>query len=340
MTDIKSLAQFGDDPTSGNRSVNFQFELPRDAPKLLGGTRYLPQSGITSGYACETPSPGYSNSQRTVEGACEISYWVEAEFRLKKQQTGCLTRHVEISDFYPHLHISLQRPIHLSQKLAAGYLSNRTFDKVINVSLVLEQLEPCRNVDDGDTNGIRYVSLPMTLAMNTPSVANSFLPWDTRQSLKCYFEYRWEMKTSFSTNKGQPDAMLDRERLVFKSTSTAVTKRCHVYFRPATNSVVSNHYVAISQLDLAVPDFIKEPSYEWGLLSRQYSIHVSLAFEKLEGQLIPKFQTVLRLMVDAGEIFAEDIGGMSTGKAAVNSQHGGEAAEWMTRCPSPLPLYC
>ncbi|EXJ70289.1 uncharacterized protein A1O5_06357, partial [Cladophialophora psammophila CBS 110553] len=275
LTDVKSFAQFGNDPASGNSIVNFRFDLPIDAPKVLGGIRYLPQSGLITGSACETPSPGYFNNQRTAKAFCEMAYWLEAEFRLKERQVGCLTRPVEVADFYQHLHISIQRPFHFSHKVTTGYFSKCCHETAINYSLILGQLEPCRTVHDEETNGIRYVSLPMTLAMNTPSMADCFLPWDTRQSLKCYISCRWEMKTSFSTTK---DTKLDSGKLIFESIKTTPTEHCCVYFRPTTNSGLSHNYAAISQIDLTVPKFIKEPTSRWGLLSRQYSLQISLAF--------------------------------------------------------------
>lgn len=341
LTDVKSLPQFGNDPATGNSAVNFQFDLPIDAPTLFGGTRYLPPSGVTRGYFYEVPSPGYLSNQRKVEGLCEVSYWIDAEFRLKGNQVGYLTRHVDVSDFYHCLQVSIERPLHLPLKVAGGYFSKSRHEMGVNLSLVLQQLEP-RRLAHNKANGPSCGSLPLGLAMNARSVADNPLPWDTRQSLKCYVDCKWETKLSFSTIRDQPNTKLGHERLVFDATSTTTAERYCVYFRPETKLTSSHYHAAISELDLTIPEFIQEPSYQLGLLSREYSLNVSLAFDKLGGLALPRIHKVLGLVVNPDKSYTEIIGDgdILGGRIVVASQNGDETRNKVARCTSPLPLYC
>jgi hypothetical protein len=341
LTDVKSLAQFGNDPATGNSNVDFQFDLPIDAPKLFGGTRYLPGSGVIRGYSYEAPSPGCFSNQRMVEGLCEVSYWIDAEFRLKGQQVGCLTRHVEVSNFYHCLQVSIERPLHFPLKVAGGYFSKYSYEKAVNLSLVLQQVEPRQTVHN-KTNGTPCGSLSLGLTLNARNAADIPLSWDTRQSLKCYVDCKWEAKVLFSTIKDQPNMKLERERLAFDSAAATSTERCCVYFRPETKVTSSLYYAAISELDLLVPKFIQEPSYHLGLLSREYTLKVSLAFDKLGGLVLPGIQGVFGLVVKPDEACTDIIGDgdVSSGKIDIDLRHGEETAEKAARCRSPLPLYC
>lgn len=341
LTDVKSIAQFGSDQETSNSTVSFQFDLPIDAPKLFGGTRYLPRSGVIRGYAYRAPSPRCLSYQRAVEGLCEVSYWIDAEFRLKGQQVGCLTRHVEVSNFYHCPQISIERPLQLPLKVAGGYFSKSSHEIAGSLSLVLQQVEPCR-LARHKANGTPCGSLQLGLAMNIRSVADTPLPWDTRQSLKYYVDCKWEAKISFSTTRDQLNMELGHERLVFDSTSTTSTERCCGYFRPETKLASSQYYAAISELDLTVPKVIQEPSYQLGLLSREYTLKVSLAFDKLGGVVLPGIQGAFGLVVKPNEACTEATGDADifNEKIAISSQHGEVTTNRVARCTSPLPLYC
>ncbi|EXJ67833.1 uncharacterized protein A1O5_09179 [Cladophialophora psammophila CBS 110553] len=64
--------------------------------------------------------------------------------------------------------------------------------------------------------GNRYISFPLTLAMNTRSFAKEILPWDTRQPLRCRVKVKWSMKVSFSTTRDNSGAKFDTDRVILK----------------------------------------------------------------------------------------------------------------------------
>ncbi|RVX70999.1 hypothetical protein B0A52_06157 [Exophiala mesophila] len=341
LTDVKSLAHFEKDAETGDSVANFHFDLPIDAPKLFGGTRYLPQSGATKGHASQSPSPGCLGSPRIVEGLCEVFYWIDAEFRLKGQNVGCLSKHLDVSKLYPGFRISFQQPIHLPLKVSGGLFQKPSHEIEVNLSLVLQQGEPPQKAQD-EAHGSSNVSLQLGLAMNAQSVSERRLPWNARQSLKCYIDYKWETKFSFATGRDQKQTNPDCKPLVFRSSSQTSTKRCCVYLRPEVVHSSSHYYSALCQLDLTVPKFIQEPSFQRELLAREYNLIVSITFDRLDGLRLTGIERVFELLVSPDEEHTKAIGDgdMRNGKWASGSQNDDGATKAAVGCATNLPLYC
>lgn len=98
----------------------------------------------------------------------------------------------------------------------------------------------------------------------------------------------------------------------------------------------------MSELDLIVPEFIKRPSFQLGLLSRTYTLKVSFAFDKLGEMVLPQVKGVFDLTVDPVHVCT----GMIRDEVAFNGepdlslQHNVQLAKEVTRPTSPLPIYC
>lgn len=347
LTDVKPLTHFHDDSVASNRAANFQFDLPSDLSTIWGGTRYLPRPAIFNFNLFKPPSPGGLNDQRMVKGVCEVLYWIEVEFRLRGVSVGYLSKHIGISELYPCLQVCIDRPIHVSFQILPGYFAKSSHPTAINVALTLGQSDPCVRGQERDKQGTRYVSFPVTLTMNTRSVAGEFLNWDTRQSLKCHIKATWSMKVSVSPSRDQARAKVDSKRFVSKPTTTTSIESCVIFFRPvlysgktmveAAKPIPCQSYAAISQLQIAIPDFIREPSYQWELLSKEYHLEILLAFDNLEKISLPKFQRTFRLVVVPCEKCTE--ARICTGDETTAEQDQ-EPITPLTKCESPLPLYC
>lgn len=250
------------------------------------------------------------------------------------QTGGSLTRHVEVPNFYHSHQVLIKRALYFPFRATSSWFSTLRSDRTVDLSLLLQQVDP-RPTTRIETNGDQGWSLSIGLTLNALGPAGQPLPWTTRQSLKCHVTCKWEAKVSFSTSKA-------RGRLLFNSASTTSTEHCSAFFRPETELSSPHHYVAMSELDLIVPEFIRRPSFQLGLLSRTYTLKISLGFDKLGEMVLPQVQGTFSLTVNPVHVCTGTIRDEVAfdGEPDVSPQHNVELTKEVTRSTSPLPIYC
>lgn len=275
------------------------------------------------------------------EGLCEVSYWLDAEFRLNSKQVGYLSKHVEVPSFYSCLQASIERPVHFPLKVASDWLWGSRHGKTANFSLLLQQIER-RPTVYLKTKEFTCASFSLGMTLKALGIAGITLPWDTRQSLKCYINCKWEAKVSFSPIQDHGNMKAEHGRLIFEVASPTSTERHTVYFRPETKLVSSNYYVAMSELDLSLPEFIQQPSCQFGLLSREYTLKLSLAFDKIGGISLPEIQKDFSVDVKPVGVCADAVYDEVTVGGTLDSclQNDEELSKEAAVCRSQLPIYC
>lgn len=296
LTDIKTPSDFrpssspGQTDSQQGRHVDFFFELPTHTSCTNGTLRPLPLSGTVSGTTNLTQTTAL-NDHKVIQGECEVTYWIEAQFRLAGKKVGFLNHDVHISALYPRLRVSVSKGFPHTLRAKPDMLARCRFQKCPKLSVNLSESDMAVESDSNPRK--RRISIPMTLALDTSSTA----PIDCRQSLKCSVEAKWEVKSHFSTVPVRSSA--DRPHIsqaVYKTT-TASTQKAIILFRPlpryedrdAPNAKTAppSDYFATSRLDLSVPDALSQPSLRWDYLSRAYMLNLTLNFDSIQGA--PKY---------------------------------------------------
>ncbi|KAI1625511.1 hypothetical protein EDD37DRAFT_306648 [Exophiala viscosa] len=289
LTDIKTASDFqAPAQTSANDSQNahhapFYFELPTTISSS-GSTklRALPLTSRISG-TTRRPSTGGLNDTRSIRGECDISYWIEAQFQQAGKLVGFLSEPVKIvpSLYTPRLRASLantkSQPLTLPAK--PDLLSRCKIAKTPALSVTL--YEPDMAISTDPTTNKRSIALPLAISIDhTASI-------DARQSVKCTADIKWEVHTRFSptANNGRRSSISET---VYKSTTASVCESS-ILFRPLPQyeNTQRKSYIATSQLDLAVPDAVSQPTLQWRHLSRTYTLDMTLTFHGLQGA--PKY---------------------------------------------------
>ncbi|KIY02998.1 uncharacterized protein Z520_01464 [Fonsecaea multimorphosa CBS 102226] len=316
LTDVKAMSDFrhstciSETDTRKVRHLDFYFELPTTIAGQDGVFRPLPLTGVFTGTTTITQNTAL-NDHRVERGDCEVSYWVEVNFRLSGTQVGFLNQHIQISSLYPCLRASPARGNPLTIRAKPDILSRCRFQKPPDLSLTLSEAD--MTIKRDAQTGKRHISVPLTVAMD----ASEALSMDSRQSLKCSVEAKWEVNTRFSTTPGRPSAAKVRAGEVIYKKTTASTHKSTILFRPLPQyddyrraqkgkKNPAEPYVATSQLDLAVPDAVSQPSLEWKHLSRTYTLDLSMTFHG--GQGAPKYSlhNGISLLVKADASKADD----------------------------------
>ncbi|OQV00429.1 hypothetical protein CLAIMM_05923 [Cladophialophora immunda] len=316
LTDVKAVSDFrqttciSETDTRKGRHLDFYFELPTTISSEAGIFRPLPLSGVFKGTTTVTQSTAL-NDHRVTHGDCEVSYWIEAQFRLSGLQVGFLNQHIQISSLYPCLRATPTRGTPLTIRAKPDILARCRFQKIPSLSLTLPEAD--LTIKREPQTGKRQISVPLTVAMD----ASESLPMDARQSLKCSVEVKWEVNTRFSITPGRPSAARLRAGEVIYKTTTASTQKSTILFRPlpqyddprrAQNAKKNpaEPYVATSQLDLAVPDAVSQPSIDFRYLSRTYTLDLSLTFHGGHGAPKYSLHTSIPLSVTAYGSKADD----------------------------------
>ncbi|KAK4946511.1 hypothetical protein LTR10_014363 [Elasticomyces elasticus] len=293
LTDIKTVSDFhAPSPTSTGRNDSqkaphapFYFELPTTISSS-GSTklRALPLTSRISG-TTRLASTGGLNDTRTIRGECNISYWIEAQFQQAGKQVGFLSEPVKIAPslYTPRLRASIantkSQPLTILAK--PDLLSRCKIAKTPALSVTL--YEPDMAISTDPATNKRSITLPLAISMDL----NGKTAVDARQSVKCSADIKWEVHTRFSptANNGRRSSISE---VVHKSTTASVCKSS-ILFRPLPQyeNTQRKSYVATSQLDLAVPDAVSQPTLQWGHLSRTYALDMTLAFHGLQGA--PKY---------------------------------------------------
>lgn len=303
LTDIKTLSDFRATPASTPddsekaQHADFYFELPSNVSAAEGKLRYLPISSHMTGTTRAAAQDAALSDNRAIRGDCDVSYWIEAQFRLAGQQVGFLSEHVKISSLYPRLRASLPRGLPLTMSAKPDLLARIKLQKRPDMTVTL--YEPDMAIERDPQTGKRQIVLPLAVAMEMQSPASGTRSIDSRQSFKCSVEAKWEVNSRFSTARAPPNGGRTKPDETIHKVSSASTQKSTILFRPlpvyddATGPKVKNaasqqtSYVATSQLDLAVPDAVSQPSLRWEHLSRSYALNLSLNFHGIQGA--PKY---------------------------------------------------
>ncbi|KIX01111.1 uncharacterized protein Z518_10177 [Rhinocladiella mackenziei CBS 650.93] len=300
LTDIKTPSDFrpcsstSQNDSQKGRHADFYFELPTHASTKDGTLRSLPLSATISVNTSPAPNTAM-NDRPVIRGECEVSYWVEAQFRLAGKQVGILSRHVQIPSLYPCLRASISRGHPLTMHAKPDFLTRCKFQKNPDLSITLH--EPEMIMEWRTTTGKRHVSLPLAIAMDMQQQTSDCNSIDPRQSFQCSVEAKWEVNSRFSNVPVHSNTeRLKCSDVVYKTT-LASSQKANVLFRPlphydgsrdsrnqnANNRTSSISYTATSQVDLSVPNAVSQPSLYWGLLSRTYTLDLSLHFHGVQG---------------------------------------------------------
>ncbi|EXJ95663.1 hypothetical protein A1O1_00785 [Capronia coronata CBS 617.96] len=295
LTDVKPLSHFRPSTASTRsdsekaRHVDFYFELPANICTLDGVSRSLPLSATISGTTSTAPRGGLNDPQ-LIQGNCEVSYWVEAQFCLAGREVGFICEHVRMLSLYPRLRASLTKGLPLTIRAKPDLLARCRLQK--SPALEVALYEPDMTIDHDTKSGKRQMSIPIAVTMDIHPPAAGADSLDARQSLKCSVEARFEAHTRFSSGPllSNGERILPDEAI---SKSTASTQKSTVLFRPlplyddqdipGAKSKRRHPYVATSHLDLSVPDAFSQPSLRWKHLTRTYTLHLSLNFHGLQG---------------------------------------------------------
>ena len=314
LTDVKAASEFRPTPSGSQkesekvRHADFYFEIPTSTSTTNRISPPIPLSGTFTG-TNNFNQKGSLNDNPVVHGECEVSYWIEAKFRLAGRQVGFLNRHIQVSALYPRLRISLAKNAPLTIRAKPDLLARCRFQKSPEVQLTFS--EPNMSVTRDCTTGKRHITLPLAATMGTTS--NAFAV-QSRQSLTCTVEAKWEVNVRFSTMAGRtnPDRLKATETI--HKTTTASTQKSTILFRPLPQydskddprSNLSGPHITTSQLELSVPDSVSQPSLDWKFLSRSYTLNLTLHFRGIQGAPNYSLQTRLPLSVAACDSKADE----------------------------------
>lgn len=301
LTDIKTIDDFQPseptpttNPQQNAHHAPFYFEIPTTVSSSSSTNNKLcalPLTGRVSG-TTKLPSNGSLNDTRTIRGECDISYWIEAQFRQAGRQVGFISEPVRINPslYTPRLHASLaDQPVTLAAK--PDLLSRCKKIHRTPASLSVTLYEPDMAISTDPSTGKRTVTLPLAISMDLAAAKGGVGMVDARQSIKCTADVKWQVHTRFSS---APGCAAGRRRSVSETvqkSTTASTHKSTVLFRPLPlyddKTTHQKSYVATSQLDLAVPEAVSQPSLHWSYLSRTYMLDMTLNFHGLQGA--PKY---------------------------------------------------
>lgn len=300
LTDIKSAGDFRSHTISNQKHstqacyVDFFFKLPTHASASAGLTKTLPLTTTIEGSTSVTQSTAM-NDRHIVQGECEVSYWIEAQFRSRGRQVGSLHQPVQISGLYPHLHISLSNGQPLTIDATPDLLARWKMQKSPKLSVSI--YEPEITIVRDHKTGKRHISIPIAVAMEMQTPPGGSTSIDARQSLKCSVDAKWQVSDRFSIIPVRGKGQIPLRGEAINKTSTASTQKSNILFRPlpvyensdtSKDKSTQTSYVAASALELSVPDAISQPSMCWNHFARSYKLDLSLTFHGLQGA--PKYK--------------------------------------------------
>lgn len=300
LTDIKAAGDFRAHVIPNQKlsvqgyCVDFFFQLPTHGSATTCLTKTLPLTTVIEGSTSVTQSTAM-NDRQIIEGECEVSYWIEAQFRSRGQQVGSLHQPVRITGLYPHLQVSLSDGQPLTVHATPDLLSRLKMQKSPKLSVSI--YEPDITIERDLKTSKRHISIPIAVAMETQPSSGGNSSIDSRQSLKCSVEAKWQVNDRFSIIPVRGKGRIPLRGEVIHKTSTASTQKSNILFRPLPlyeNSDIAKgefkqaSYVAASELELSVPDAISQPSLCWNHFARSYTLDLSLTFHSLQGA--PKYK--------------------------------------------------
>ncbi|KEF62349.1 uncharacterized protein A1O9_00321, partial [Exophiala aquamarina CBS 119918] len=307
LTDIKSAGDFRSHTVSNPKHstqahyVDFFFKLPTHASASAGLSKTLPLTTSIEGSTSVTQSTAM-NDRHIVQGECEVSYWIEAQFRCRGQQVGSLHQPVRISGLYPDLHISLWNGQPLTIGATPDLLARWKMQKSPKLSVSI--YEPEITIIQDLKTGKRQISIPIAVAMEIHTPPGGTTSIDGRQSLKCSVDTKWQVSDRFSIIPVRAKSRIPLRGEVINRTSTTSTQKSNILFRPLpvyektdTSKSKSNQtsYVAASALELSVPDAISQPSLCWNYFARSYTLDLSLTFHGFQGA--PKYKVTRNIPI-------------------------------------------
>lgn len=300
LTDIKAAGDFHPHVISCQKQstqgycVDFFFQLPTHASASTGTSKSLPWTTVIEGSTSVTQSTAM-NDRHVVQGECEVSYWIEAQFRSRGEQVGSLHQSVRITAIYPHLQISLSHGEPITVQATPDLLTRWTMQKSPKLSVSI--YEPDIAIEQDHKTGKRQISIPIAVAMDLQKLPRGDHCFDSRQSLKCLVEAKWHVKDRFSVIPVRGKDRIPVRGEVIHKTSTASTQKSSVLFRPLplyedNDKKRGQHkqtsYVGASELELSVPLAVSQPSLCWNHYARSYTLELSLTFHSLQGA--PKYK--------------------------------------------------
>lgn len=312
LTDIKLASDFKpaspsatENDAQTGRHVDFYFELPTSTSTADGIFRPLPLSGVFKG-SVNLNQNKTLNDTRLIPGDCEVSYWIEVKFRRAGKLVGFLHNHVQVRSLYPQLRASLGRPAPLTIRAKPDILTRVRFQR--SPELFLTVCDPDMTLVESDGQpGKRQISFPLSVAMHAP---DSFHHTQSRQSLTCTVEAKWQVHTRFSTLSGRRSLDRVNANETIHKTTTASTQKSTIQFRPlpqysdnddqqsmGRNTWAGDPFVVTSQLELPVPDTVSQPSLDWKYLSRTYTLNLTLHFRGIQGAPNYSLQTGIPMSI-------------------------------------------
>ena len=263
LTDIKTPADFHPTPVSHQiespkgRHLDFFFRLPTSVSSRTGALQTLPPSMAIKGTT--SPSPQATmNQHHVIQGECDVTYWIQARFRLSGRQVGYLDQKVRIAGLYPHLQASLPKGLPLTLRAKPDLLARCKTLRVPELSVSL--YEPDLKVEQESQSGKRRITIPLALSMQSLLSASSN-SMDTRQSFECSVEASWEINDRFSATLPVLGSSRPAISDIVQKIRTLSAAKAKIFFRPLPTydhhdnrkaySTKQDPYVATSQLELS-----------------------------------------------------------------------------------------
>ncbi|KAK5057620.1 hypothetical protein LTR84_011620 [Exophiala bonariae] len=317
LTDIKAAGDFRPHMISSQKYstkghyVDFFFQLPTHASPATGLIKTLPLTTIVEGSTSVTHSTAM-NDRQVIQGECEVSYWIEAQFRSRGEQVGSLNQPVRISAIYPDLQLSLSHGEPLTIQASPDLLTRCKLQKCPTLSVSMYEPNITTKRDPGTAK--RQISIPIAVAIDWQELPRGNDHFDSRQSFKCSVEAKWLVKDRFSIApvRGKDRILLRGE--VIHRTSMASAQKSNILFRPLPlyddpNMKKGVHkrasYIGASELELCVPSAISQPSLCWNHFSRAYALELSLTFQNLQGASKYKVHSVIPVSVATQDVSVE-----------------------------------
>ncbi|OQU98453.1 hypothetical protein CLAIMM_04239 isoform 2 [Cladophialophora immunda] len=268
-------------------TTDFHFAVPTVSSNQDGALRPLPPTSTITGTA-DVPQTSALASHRILQGKCQVSYWIEAQFLLDGRQVGYVREDVRISWAYPTLRAYLFRGSPLTVQATPGVVTRYVFQSSPDLSLTLYGLDMLikRDCETG-----RPQSTLLTAALNIRSPATKGkTSFDPRQSIQCSIKAKWELTVRFTNvSAGGTAKILKAGESICKKITLSVQKTS-ITFRPLLSEKQDSQalsdppaHVATSQLILSVPDGVSQPSFCFDHLSRTYALDLSFSFHNIPG---------------------------------------------------------
>jgi len=292
LTDVRTIEDFHQATPSDERLLNFTFDVPATSRvqngKDLGHELSLPPSLSLTGSSYITNSTALSD-RRLLSGACDVSYWLEANFLQGEELTQRVQHPIKLAFSATGVHLgSPSNALDVAKVVARPSLLQRCWSKDSPPGLVFSVFKPhAESIVQAPNGRVESIAFPVSISLPHSSHATAAACLLQQQSLRCSIEARWEMGTRF-TGPRQNGAHQTITRIW-----TSSAAQCKLDLPPLCK-LDAGVYAATSELVLSIPELIQGTSISTDLLSRAYLVDLTL---KLEADRLPKYQAKIRIPV-------------------------------------------